>query len=213
MRIFLILGYVPVLTMLGISIVSHINGDFRLWFESRRIITYVLMGSELAAILTSLALAIWLKRKGERKLLVLISSFYLFRFAAYLFNIFLLPIGAGFEFAMMLYYLDVMLFTAIPVFFIRRVVNVYSGIHGIGEKAPADPDEMRIRYSITDREMEVIALIRQGKTNRQIAEELFISQQTVKDHIYRIFNKTGVNNRVQLVNLSNEYVNGSNNSL
>ena len=40
-----------------------------------------------------------------------------------------------------------------------------------------------------------------GKTNQQIADDLFISLQTVKDHIHHIYLKTGVKNRVQLTNL------------
>lgn len=44
-------------------------------------------------------------------------------------------------------------------------------------------------------------LIVGGKTNKEIADELFISLQTVKDHVYRIFKKTNVKNRVHLVNL------------
>jgi DNA-binding NarL/FixJ family response regulator len=38
-----------------------------------------------------------------------------------------------------------------------------------------------------------------GKTNKQIAEELFISLQTVKDHTHRIYSKLGVKSRTQLV--------------
>ncbi|MCP4658676.1 MAG: hypothetical protein GY856_24965 [bacterium] len=57
------------------------------------------------------------------------------------------------------------------------------------------------RYGITAREREVIELIRDGKTNQEIADRLFISLATVKDHNYNIFRKTGVRNRVELVNL------------
>jgi len=58
------------------------------------------------------------------------------------------------------------------------------------------------KYEITRREAEIILEICKGKSNRQISEELFITLQTVKDHIYRIYSKTGVNNRVQLTNLA-----------
>ncbi len=54
------------------------------------------------------------------------------------------------------------------------------------------------RYKITKREREIIIEICKGKTNKQIADELFISLQTVKDHTHNIFVKTGVKNRVQL---------------
>jgi DNA-binding NarL/FixJ family response regulator len=57
------------------------------------------------------------------------------------------------------------------------------------------------RYGITPREREIIELICVGKTNQEIAEGLFISLATVKDHNHNIFRKTGVRNRVQLVNL------------
>jgi DNA-binding CsgD family transcriptional regulator len=56
-------------------------------------------------------------------------------------------------------------------------------------------------YKISKREEEVTQLLCEGKTNKEISEALFISLQTVKDHIYRIFQKTDVKNRVQLINL------------
>jgi len=57
------------------------------------------------------------------------------------------------------------------------------------------------KYKISKRETEVIQLICEGYTNRQIADELFISVETVKDHNSRIFLKTEVNNRTQLAKL------------
>jgi DNA-binding CsgD family transcriptional regulator len=57
------------------------------------------------------------------------------------------------------------------------------------------------RFEISNRETEVIRLICKGWSNQEISEKLFISLQTVKDHIHRIFLKTGVKNRVQLTNL------------
>ena len=62
------------------------------------------------------------------------------------------------------------------------------------------PDLAR-KYGITGREFEIIALICRGKTNQEIADELCISAQTVKDHNYNIFQKTGVKNRTQLARL------------
>jgi DNA-binding CsgD family transcriptional regulator len=56
-------------------------------------------------------------------------------------------------------------------------------------------------YQISKREWEIVEKISEGLTNRQISETLFISLQTVKDHTHRIYKKTGVKNRVQLVNM------------
>ena len=57
------------------------------------------------------------------------------------------------------------------------------------------------KYQISKREKEVIQLISRGKGNQDISDSLFISLQTVKDHIHHIYIKTGVKNRVQLTNL------------
>lgn len=54
------------------------------------------------------------------------------------------------------------------------------------------------KFEISNREREVIRLICEGKPNKEIAADLFISLQTVKDHVSRIFVKVGVKNRVQL---------------
>lgn len=70
------------------------------------------------------------------------------------------------------------------------------------ESLPSGFDDFCQKYEITRREAEIILEINKGKSNRQIAEDLFITVQTVKDHIYRIYTKTGVNNRVQLINIA-----------
>jgi DNA-binding CsgD family transcriptional regulator len=59
------------------------------------------------------------------------------------------------------------------------------------------------QYGVTKREQQVVQKICLGKTNKQIAEELFISLQTVKDHTHRIYSKFGVNGRMQLVQMMN----------
>jgi len=59
------------------------------------------------------------------------------------------------------------------------------------------------KYQITKREREIVEQICQGKTNKQIADELFISLQTVKDHTHRIYTKIGINGRMKLVQLVN----------
>jgi DNA-binding CsgD family transcriptional regulator len=57
------------------------------------------------------------------------------------------------------------------------------------------------RNGITKREKEIIELICTGKTNQEIADLLFISLQTVKDHTHRIYLKLEVKNRMQLIHL------------
>jgi DNA-binding CsgD family transcriptional regulator len=54
---------------------------------------------------------------------------------------------------------------------------------------------------ITPREQEIIQLIQAGKTNQEIADQLYISVATVKDHNHNIFRKCGTRNRLELANL------------
>jgi len=54
---------------------------------------------------------------------------------------------------------------------------------------------------ITPREREIIELIQVGKTNQEIADKLFISVATVKDHNHNLFRKSRVRNRLELANL------------
>jgi len=57
------------------------------------------------------------------------------------------------------------------------------------------------KHKLTDRERQVTRLICAGKSGREIGNDLFLSPHTIKEYIYRIYKKTGVKNRVQLINL------------
>ena len=57
-------------------------------------------------------------------------------------------------------------------------------------------------YKLTAREMEIVSAIADGQSNRQIAERLSISLQTVKHHLTSIFDKTGASNRLELALLA-----------
>ena len=52
---------------------------------------------------------------------------------------------------------------------------------------------------LTAREQQILDLIAQGMTNRQISSNLFISEATVENHIHHIFVKLGISNRAQAV--------------
>ena len=51
---------------------------------------------------------------------------------------------------------------------------------------------------LSRREMEVAALVADGATNAQVAARLFISERTVESHLASIFNKLGVDSRLQV---------------
>jgi len=62
-------------------------------------------------------------------------------------------------------------------------------------------DDFFKRYEISPRESDIIREICNGLSNKEISEKLFISLQTVKDHTHRIYIKTNVRSRVQLMNM------------
>lgn len=65
------------------------------------------------------------------------------------------------------------------------------------------PDERkREDLGITRRELDILQLIAQGMSNREIAEKLYVSENTVKTHSSRIFNKLGAKRRTQAVQLA-----------
>ena len=70
---------------------------------------------------------------------------------------------------------------------------------------PFARDEQRLKdLGITKRELEILALIAQGMSNREIAEKLFVSENTVKTHSSRLFDKLGAKRRTQAVQLGKE---------
>jgi len=65
---------------------------------------------------------------------------------------------------------------------------------------PPEPD-----YGLTDRELEVLALIVEGLSNPEIGDRLVIGLSTVKTHVSSIFAKLGVSNRVEAASLALEH--------
>jgi DNA-binding NarL/FixJ family response regulator len=62
------------------------------------------------------------------------------------------------------------------------------------QSAPRD----RERSPLSQREREIVALVAQGFKNKEMAEKMFISEQTVKNHLHNIFDKLGVSDRLEL---------------
>lgn len=92
----------------------------------------------------------------------------------------------------------------VPLIYIWRIADrLFEPV-----KAEATSAERMARlfeqHKITKRERQIVREICTGKTNREIAETLFISLQTVKDHTHRIYSKLGINSRIQLVQKMSE---------
>lgn len=68
----------------------------------------------------------------------------------------------------------------------------------------ATRNPQKISYNLSDRELEVLALLVEGLSNPQIAERLIISRSTVKFHVSSILGKLGVSNRAEAVGIAVE---------
>jgi DNA-binding NarL/FixJ family response regulator len=62
----------------------------------------------------------------------------------------------------------------------------------------ADGGSRRDKPLLSEREKEVVQRVAQGDRNKEIGEKLFISEQTVKNHLHNIFDKLGVSDRLEL---------------
>jgi two-component system, NarL family, response regulator LiaR len=72
--------------------------------------------------------------------------------------------------------------------------------------SPFVPDETRATHlGITARELEILGLIATGLSNREIAGRLFVSENTVKTHSSRLFDKLGAKRRTQAVQIGKEF--------
>jgi LuxR family maltose regulon positive regulatory protein len=70
--------------------------------------------------------------------------------------------------------------------------------------ASATPSGRELLEPLSERELEVLVLLAAGKSNRQIASELFVASSTVKTHIKNIYGKLDVRNRTQAVSRAGE---------
>lgn len=75
------------------------------------------------------------------------------------------------------------------------MMQFQTGAEGHGSAASGKGRE---RSPLSVREREIVGLVAQGYKNKEMAEKLFISEQTVKNHLHNIFDKLGVSDRLEL---------------
>lgn len=78
----------------------------------------------------------------------------------------------------------------------ERVVNLLKALHELMQKVAAVPEKKT--YGLTPREFEVVSCIVEGCSNKDIAKQFNISEETVKRHLSNTFDKTGVSTRLEL---------------
>ena len=115
--------------------------------------------------------------------------------------------------AMRLGVAGVVLKTTPPELVVKSIRKVHAGevwldsqttaavLQRFASSAPTEPHTVqreRDRTLLSRREHEVVVLVAQGYRNKEIAERMFISEQTVKNHIHNVFDKLGVSDRLEL---------------
>lgn len=78
----------------------------------------------------------------------------------------------------------------------ERVVNLVAALNDLMKQASAVPEKKT--YGLTPRELEVVTCIVEGCSNKDVAKQFAISEETVKRHLSNIFDKTGVSTRLEL---------------
>lgn len=86
----------------------------------------------------------------------------------------------------------------------RSHTNSSSGARSAGANTIGYPDPFDLNIILTSRESDILTLLQEGQTNKQIARRLDMMESTVKVHIRNIFKKYGVQNRTSLVFVSNK---------
>jgi DNA-binding CsgD family transcriptional regulator len=94
----------------------------------------------------------------------------------------------------------------LPLYFlVLNVLSIYFAVRFFGRPAyfreGAATDYFFSQYRLTAREQEIVTSLIGGNSNKAIGEQLFISPKTVENHLSRIYQKTGVKNRLQLMSL------------
>ncbi len=103
-----------------------------------------------------------------------------------------------------------------PSFLLEAIRSIYNGgmlispkiaqkvLHKLSAaQGTTDPfqneDDNKILRSLSSREKEVLIEVSKGQSNRQIAEKLFIAEQTVKNHLSSIYSKLGIHDRLEAI--------------
>ena len=88
--------------------------------------------------------------------------------------------------------------TSVPVFDGEHVVGVFGQVSDVLEEPHAHPD-----LPLTPRQAEVLELLERGRSTRQIAEELHLSTETVRNHVRHVLRAVGAHSRLEAVAIAN----------
>lgn len=92
-----------------------------------------------------------------------------------------------------------------PFLILKRYLDKFSAPLSFQSDENLDLERLFSEKDVSPREQQIIRLLLGGKSNKDIESELFISLHTVKNHVYKIYQKLGVKNRLQMMSLIRSY--------
>ncbi len=96
-------------------------------------------------------------------------------------------------------------FSLIPYIWIKFFFKKYAESMLVFVEDREILDSIYDKYNISKREQDILKLILDGKSNKEIEAALFISYHTVKNHVYNLYQKLGVKNRYELVHFITKF--------
>jgi PAS domain S-box-containing protein len=88
--------------------------------------------------------------------------------------------------------------TSVPVFEGEHVVGVFGQVSDVIEEPHSHPD-----LDLTPRQSEVLELLERGRSTKQIAQELHLSTETVRNHVRHVLRAVGAHSRLEAVAIAN----------
>jgi LuxR family maltose regulon positive regulatory protein len=84
---------------------------------------------------------------------------------------------------------------------VRRLISTILPDYPVSDEKSEykEGDASRLVEQPTKRELEILTLVATGSSNTEIADQLYVSNNTVKYHLKNLYGKLGVNNRVKLI--------------
>lgn len=152
------------------------NKQIELLENNKRIKNYILVGLIIFFILIAIIVALWFKNYNQRKKEIEKDSLHKIN----------------------IYRKDIDI--------LQEKINTLIAEQSISSPIIINKDINKyLNTAISDRELEILQELSLQKTNKQIADSLFISVNTVKTHLMNIYEKLEVNNRIQAMNKLNEF--------
>lgn len=194
--IVLLIGYI-------LKILLPVNEVYFCWliFTRNYIIENIII-LELVFLIGMLFSTKKIQDPGKRKISKAFGYFYVFRYVVVILILILnviLDLKEPFRFMLsfgILTFLNMIPFIWIKYYFLKFVESMSKLVeHKI------DLATIYEKFNISKREQEILKLILDGKTNKEIEDLLFISYHTVKNHVYNIFQKFGIKTRYELIHL------------